>query len=195
MQITYNHTIRVSIWTKPEVKTHCLTHRFRPYGLLARYVKVWVCTCAGNVGNVFFRHRLQRRPPISDPGMHHGTCVTHVPWCMSGSPTCDGGGKRSRHSRHMRNPQFYVSGKRPIPRPVTSKIHNMYTGTKGAIRTFGNRCLSAIGGGNRWSRFAGWVQLSAEAAWPPRRTASATLCVQATMRLMIMIYNAGNLHK
>ena len=21
----------------------------------------------------------------SDPGMHHGTCVTHVPWCMSGS--------------------------------------------------------------------------------------------------------------
>ena len=50
------------------------------------------------------------------------------------------------------------------------------------IRTFGNRCLSAIGGGNRWSRFAGWVQLSAEAAWPPRSTASATLCAQATMR-------------
>ena len=22
---------------------------------------------------------------VSDPGMHHGTCVTHVPWCMSGS--------------------------------------------------------------------------------------------------------------
>ena len=64
-----------------------------------------------------------------------------------------------------------------------------------AIRTFGNRCLFAIGGGNRWSRFAGWVQLSAEAAWPPRSTASATLCAQATMRLMIMIYNAGNLHK
>ena len=45
-----------------------------------------------------------------------------------------------------------------------------------AIRTFGNRCLSAIGGENRWSRFAGWVQLSAEAAWPPRNTTSATLC-------------------
>ena len=55
------------------------------------------------------------------------------------------------------------------------------------IRTFGNRCLSAIGGVNRWSPFAGWVQLSAEAAWPPRSTASATLCAQATMRLMIMI--------
>ena len=25
-----------------------------------------------------------------------------------------GGGKRSRHSRHMRNPQFHVSGKKPM---------------------------------------------------------------------------------
>ena len=33
----------------------------------------------------FPRHRLQRKPLVSDPGMHHGTCVTHVPWCMSGS--------------------------------------------------------------------------------------------------------------
>ena len=23
-----------------------------------------------------------------DPDMHHGTCVTHVPWCMPGSLTC-----------------------------------------------------------------------------------------------------------
>ena len=29
-------------------------------------------------------HRLQRKPLVSYPGMHHGTCVTHVPWCMSG---------------------------------------------------------------------------------------------------------------
>ena len=35
----------------------------------------------------FPRHRLQRKPSVSDPGMHHGTCVTHVPWCMSGSLT------------------------------------------------------------------------------------------------------------
>ena len=27
------------------------------------------------------------RPPVSDPDMHHGTCVTHVPWCMLGSLT------------------------------------------------------------------------------------------------------------
>ena len=35
-------------------------------------------------------HRLQRKPVVSDPGMHHGTCVTHVPWCMSGSLTRGG---------------------------------------------------------------------------------------------------------
>ena len=33
----------------------------------------------------FPRHRFQRKPLVSDPGMHHCTCVTHVPWCMSGS--------------------------------------------------------------------------------------------------------------
>ena len=49
------------------------------------------CACAGNVGNVFPRRRLQKKPLVSDPGMHHGTCVTHVPGCMSGSLTRGGG--------------------------------------------------------------------------------------------------------
>ena len=35
----------------------------------------------------FPHHRLQRKPLVSDPGMLHGTCVTHVPWCMTGSLT------------------------------------------------------------------------------------------------------------
>ena len=35
----------------------------------------------------FPRHRLQRK----DPGMHHGVCVTHVPWCRSRSLTRGGG--------------------------------------------------------------------------------------------------------
>ena len=57
------------------------------------------------------RHWLQRKLLVSDPDMHHGTCVTHVPRCMSGSLNRGSGGKRSRR---MRNPQFYVSGKRPV---------------------------------------------------------------------------------
>ena len=39
----------------------------------------------------FPRHRLQRIPLGSDTGMHHGTCVRHVPRCMSGSLTGGGG--------------------------------------------------------------------------------------------------------
>ena len=35
----------------------------------------------------FPRHRLQMKLLVSDPGMHHGTCVTHMPWCMSESLT------------------------------------------------------------------------------------------------------------
>ena len=50
--------------------------------------KIAGCACAGNAGNVSPRRRFQRKPIVGDPGMHHGTCVTHVPWCMSGSLTC-----------------------------------------------------------------------------------------------------------
>ena len=39
----------------------------------------------------FPRHRLQRKPRVSDPDMHHDTCGMHVPWCMSGSLTRGGG--------------------------------------------------------------------------------------------------------
>ena len=56
---------------------------------------------------------------VSDPDMHHGACVTHVPWWMTESLTSGflwsrWRGKRSRHSRRMRNQQFCVSGKRPM---------------------------------------------------------------------------------
>ena len=70
--------------------------------------KFVVCTCAGNAGN-FPRNRLKRKPLVSDPGVHHGTCVTHV---MIANPRCRG--KRSRHPRRLRNPQSYVSTKRPM---------------------------------------------------------------------------------
>ena len=51
------------------------------------------CTCAMNAGKVFPRRRLQSKQLACDPGMHHGTCVTHVPWCMSGSLTSSDGEK------------------------------------------------------------------------------------------------------
>ena len=71
------------------------------------------CACAGNAGNV------SQPPRVSDPDMHHDTCVTLVPWCMLGSLTSGflwsrWREKRSRHSRCMRNQQFYVTDKRPM---------------------------------------------------------------------------------
>ena len=79
------------------------------------------CACAGNAGNV------SPPPRVSDPDMHHGTCVTHVPWCMPGSLTngfiwSRWRGKSSRNSRCMRNPHLYVSGKRPMGPPMSTKL-------------------------------------------------------------------------
>ena len=78
--------------------------------------KIAGCACAVNAGmpGAF-------SPPsrVSDPDMHHGTSVMHMPWCMPGSLTngflwCRWWGKRSSQSRRMRNRQFYVSGKKPM---------------------------------------------------------------------------------
>ena len=80
------------------------------------------CACAGNVVNIFPATRLQRKQLVSDPGMHHGTCVTHVPWCMSGSLTRGGGQNVPRHSRCMRNPQFFVSGKKLMSCTICSRM-------------------------------------------------------------------------
>ena len=67
-------------------------------------------------------------PQVSDPDMDHGTCITHVPWCMPGSLTSGflgsrWRGKRSQHFWHMRSLQFYVSGKRPMGCAVLYTSH------------------------------------------------------------------------
>ena len=56
-------------------------------GPLTRYVKLQVAHAPGMPGTFSPRCQFQRKPLVSDPGMHHGTWVTHVPWCMSGSRT------------------------------------------------------------------------------------------------------------
>ena len=43
--------------------------------------KIMDCACAGRPGT------FSRPPLVSDPDMHHGTCVAHVPWRMPGSQT------------------------------------------------------------------------------------------------------------
>ena len=77
------------------------------HGPLTRYVNLRVAHAPRMPGT------FSPPPWASDSDMHHGTCMTHVPWCMPGSLTSGflwvwWQGKRSRHSRCMRNPQFYV---------------------------------------------------------------------------------------
>ena len=65
---------------------------------ITRHVKVQVAHAPRKPGT------FSSSPGVSDPAMHGGTCVTHVPWCMPVSLTrgylwSRWRGKRSRHSR------------------------------------------------------------------------------------------------
>ena len=95
----------------------CLNDLSCVHGPLTRYVKFWVAHGPGMAGT------FSPPPRVSDPDMHHGTCVTHVPWCMLGSLSSGflwsrWRRKRSLHFRRMRNPQFYLSGKSPWMQPA-----------------------------------------------------------------------------
>ena len=78
------------------------------------------CACTGNAGT-FSRRWLQSKPLVNDPGMHHGTCVTHAPWCMSGSLSLRG--KFSRHSRRMRTHNFTYLARGPLNRIYSMLVH------------------------------------------------------------------------
>ena len=72
---------------------------------LARYVKLRIAHAPGMPETLF------PPPRVSDTDI--------MPWCMPGSLTSGflwsrWPGKRSRHSRRMRDPASYVSGKMPI---------------------------------------------------------------------------------
>ena len=83
------------------------------HGSLVKYVNLRIAHAPGMPGT------FSPPPRVSDPDMHHGTCVAHVPRCMLGSLTSGfiwswGREKCSRHTRRMRNLQFHLSGKRPM---------------------------------------------------------------------------------
>ena len=53
---------------------------------------------------------FSRPPRVSDPDMHHGTCMAHVPWCMMGSLTSGflWSWWRGKHSQHFRRKRLYI---------------------------------------------------------------------------------------
>ena len=97
----------------PKLPLHQSAPDSKVHGPLARYVKLRV-RMRRECRERFPRHRRWAIP----------TCITARAWrtcrdaCrdrqLSVSFEIGGGGKRSRHSRRMRNLQFYVSGKRSM---------------------------------------------------------------------------------
>ena len=112
-------------------------------GPITRYEKLRVAHAPGMTGTI------SPPPQVSDPDMHHGTCVTHVPWCTPGTLTSSflwirWRGKRSRRSRRTHNSQFYVSSKRPMGHET---VHRCCDGGSPTLRgevesKTGNRWLS-----------------------------------------------------
>ena len=103
---------------------HPTTRYYLTHGPLTRYVQLRVAHAPGMSGT------FPPSPRVSDPDIHHGTCVTHVQWCMLGLLTSGflwnrWLGKRSRYFRCMRYPQFYVSGKRPMETCVSSLLPSL----------------------------------------------------------------------
>ena len=89
------------------------------YGPLTRYVILRVAHASGMPGAFF------TPPRASDPDMHHGTHVTHVPWCMPGSLTSFEIGGRENvpgipGACATRNFAYLVRGPYPNPYPITS---------------------------------------------------------------------------
>ena len=113
---------------KPLVTTENVSISWRYHVPLTRYVKLRVGHAPGKSGTFFPLYRHQRKPLVIDPGMYHGTCVTHVPWCMSGSLTR--GENVPSIPGACRNPQFNVSSERPmwwtLTLPGANTVWNRY---------------------------------------------------------------------
>ena len=83
------------------------------HGPLAKYAKLRVAHVPGMPGTFSpatdFKETTSQRSRHASRHVRHARAVMHV-----GIAYPQWLGKRSRHSRHMPNPQFYVSGKRPM---------------------------------------------------------------------------------
>ena len=83
----------------------------------------------------FLRHRLQSKPLVSDPDTQHGTCIKHVPWCMSGSLTRGGGenvpGIPSAWATRNFTYMIRGHGEPIIGQNVSTTSDGLYSGHKG----------------------------------------------------------------
>ena len=86
----------------------------------------------------FPRHWLQRKPLVSDIGIHHGTCVTHVPWCMSRSLTAVAGKMFSTFPVHAL----------PAILHIWQAVHIVWKKLRSLISYALHRCARCLGAEN-----------------------------------------------
>ena len=84
--LIWRHLARTSLLSCNAISRDVIQH-----GPLARYVKLRVAHAPGMLGTFSPSPISKESVIVSDPGLHHGTCVTHVSWCMSGWLTRGGG--------------------------------------------------------------------------------------------------------
>ena len=76
----------ITIETYPALQLLNNCMKISLYGPFTGYVNLWVAHASGMPGT-FAPPPTSGEPRVSDLVMHHGTCVTHMPWCISGSLT------------------------------------------------------------------------------------------------------------
>ena len=81
----YNSS-RVYLWKLISNVIKMLATVWQPPWASDQIRKMRGCACSGNAG-IVYQPPTSKKLLINDPDMHHGTCVTHVSWCMSGSLT------------------------------------------------------------------------------------------------------------
>ena len=138
--------------------------QFASRGLSERFCQVFQWTsyrirkiagCAGmrwECRGRFPHHRL-KKTPLSDPHMHHGTCVTHVPWCMSGSLTHGGEenvpGTGIPGAWATRNATYLVRGPwydQELPRQIFKRLHMEQLHRVPLLWTEGQQCGKCLNG-------------------------------------------------
>ena len=95
----YSTLVQVMTWCRHVTSLYLSQYWFRPKSQYCVSGPQWAScqidkiagyACAGNTGIVILGADFKRNR-VSDPDMHHGTCVTHVPWRMTGSLNHGGG--------------------------------------------------------------------------------------------------------
>ena len=129
----------MSWYTPPSQMTSPATAGYISMGLLTDTYNCWL-RMRRERRERFPRHRIQRMPLVSDPGMHHGTCVTHVPCCMSGSPIRGGGETVPGIPGACATHNFTYLARGPLPncRPLTCNGPFMMLNTEACVSRNGH---------------------------------------------------------